>query len=190
MLAAAAKPGDKTLTLSTVVGQGVDALMPLAPDDLLLIIQVQGADIDTSNSAAYGAVIDLLSAGRYEFIGVTSVDQASGTISVYSGCGGLKNSYDPSGHVQVIRVPQYKNLTVAAGAGITAPSWNGQTGGIVALQVRDTITVDGSIDVSGLGFRGGLRNRTPCSAPPESEATTAPATRWTAETEARASRAM
>lgn len=158
VLAAAAKPGDKTITLSTVVGQGVDALMPLAPDDLLLIIQVQGADIDTSNSAAYGAVIDLLSAGRYEFIGVTSVDQASGTISVYSGCGGLKNSYDPSGHVQVIRVPQYKNLTVAAGAGITAPSWNGQTGGIVALQVRDTITVDGSIDVSGLGFRGGLRN--------------------------------
>ena len=166
VLSTAAKPGDKTITLSSVAGQGVDALLPLAADDLLLIIQMQGADIDTTNSAAYGSVIDLRSAGRYEFIGVTAVDQAAGTISVYSGCGGLKNSYDPTGHVQVIRVPQYKNLTVSAGAGITAPSWNGQTGGIVALQVRDTITVDGSIDVSGLGFRGGQRNPNPMQRTP------------------------
>ncbi len=158
VLAAAAKPGDKTITLSSTVGLGIDALMPLAPDDLLLIIQMQGADIDTTNSANYGSVIDLRSAGRYEFIGVTSVDQASQTISVYSGCGGLKNSYDPSGHVQVIRVPQYKNLTVAGGASIVAPAWNGQVGGIVALQVADAVTLDGSIDVSGLGFRGGQRN--------------------------------
>lgn len=158
VLAAAAKPGDKTITLSATPGLGIDALLPLAPDDLLLIIQMQGADIDTANTASYGSVIDLRSAGRYEFIGVTSVDQASQTISVYSGCGGLKNSYDPTGHVQVIRVPQYKNLTVSAAASIVSPAWNGQTGGIVALQVAESVTLDGSIDVSGLGFRGGQRN--------------------------------
>ena len=139
-LATAARPGDKTIKLSSVAGQGVDALLPLAVDDLLLIIQMQGADIDTGNTVNYGSIVDLRSAGRYEFIGVTSVDQANGTISVYSGCGGLKNGYEPSGHVQVIRVPQYKNLTVSAGAGIVAPAWNGQIGGVVALQVRDTVT--------------------------------------------------
>lgn len=160
-LATAARPGDKTIKLSSVAGQGVDALLPLAVDDLLLIIQMQGADIDTGNTVNYGSIVDLRSAGRYEFIGVTSVDQANGTISVYSGCGGLKNGYEPSGHVQVIRVPQYKNLTVSAGAGIVAPAWNGQIGGVVALQVRDTVTLDGSIDVSAMGFRGGQRNPNP-----------------------------
>lgn len=158
VLSAAAAPGDKTITLSATAGLGIDALLPLAPDDLLLIIQMQGADIDTSNSASYGSVIDLRSAGRYEFIGVTSIDAASQKITVYSGCGGLKNGYDPAGHVQVIRVPQYKNLTVSSGASIVAPAWNGQTGGVVALQVSDGVTLDGTIDVSGLGFRGGQRN--------------------------------
>ena len=63
VLSAAAAPGDKTITLSATAGLGIDALLPLAPDDLLLIIQMQGADIDTSNSASYGSVIDLRSAG-------------------------------------------------------------------------------------------------------------------------------
>lgn len=161
VLATSARPGDKTITLSSTAGLGIDALLPLAVDDLLLIIQMQGADIDTSNTVNYGSVIDLRSSGRYEFIGVTSIDQAAGQISVYSGCGGLKNSYEASGHVQVIRVPQYKNLQVSTGASIVAPAWNGQIGGLVALQVSDAVTIDGSIDVTGLGFRGGLRNPHP-----------------------------
>ena len=158
VLATDARRGDTTLSLSKVLGQGVDALLPLAPDDLLLVVQLQGADLDTSNTASYGAITDLRSAGLYEFIGVSAVDPAANQLTVYSGCGGLKNSYQASGHVQVIRVPQYVNLTVASGASIVAPAWNGSTGGIVALQIRDTVTIDGDVDVSGLGFRGGQRN--------------------------------
>ncbi|MFO0576089.1 MAG: DUF11 domain-containing protein [Polyangia bacterium] len=158
VLAADAKPGDTSLTLSGMAGLGLDALMPLAVDDLLLIIQMQGADIDTTNSASYGSVIDLRSAGLYEFIGVTAVDLAAGKVSVYAGCGGLKNSYQATGRVQVIRVPQYSNLSIAAGASIAAPAWDGQRGGVVAVQVRDTVTIDGSIDVARRGFRGGKKN--------------------------------
>jgi hypothetical protein len=158
VLGADAKQGDTTLTLSGMGGIGLDALMPLAVDDLLLIIQMQGADIDTTNTPSYGSVIDLRSAGLYEFIGVTAVDTAAGKVSVYSGCGGLKNSYQAAGHVQVIRVPQYTNLSVAAGASIVAPAWDGRGGGVVAVQVRDTVTIDGSIDVTRLGFRGGRKN--------------------------------
>src|SRR5690606_21595689 len=39
-------------------------------------------------------------------------------------------------------------------ATLTAPAWNGSTGGIVAIHAS-TFVLDGSIDVSGLGFRGG-----------------------------------
>ena len=158
VLAADARRGDTTLSLSALSGRGIDALLPLGPDDLLLIVQMQGADIDTGNSRSYGEVIDLRSAGLYEFIGVVAVDQASRQLTVYAGCGGLKNSYQAAGHVQVIRVPQYSSLTVAPAASIVAPPWDGLSGGVVALQVRDTVTLDGAIDVAGLGFRGGQRN--------------------------------
>ncbi len=151
--------GDSTLSLVTTPGLGVDALLPLAENDLLMIVQLQGATLDPSNAATYGAVSELRSAGRYEFISVASLDPATSKITVTVGCGGLKNDYEAAGHVQIIRVPQYRSLTVEAGASIVAPPWDGQTGGIIALQVSDTVTVDGKIDASGLGFRGGAMNR-------------------------------
>ncbi len=55
---------------------------------------------------------------------------------------------------QLIRVPSYHRAEVAP-AGIRAPDWNGSTGGVVALFVRTTLTMNGDIDVSGAGFMGG-----------------------------------
>lgn len=153
-----ARRGDTTLNLVQTPGLGVDALLPLVANDLLLVVQQQGADLDPQNTVRYGEVTDLRSAGRYEFISVISLDPALGKIQVTSGCGGLKNDYQAAGHVQIIRVPQYRSLTVSAGASVVAPAWDGQVGGVIAMQVRDTVTVDGSLDVSGLGFRGGAKN--------------------------------
>jgi murein DD-endopeptidase MepM/ murein hydrolase activator NlpD len=58
---------------------------------------------------------------------------------------------------QVIRVPHYNNLTIQAG-GIAGPhSWDGETGGIVAMRVAGTLTIEagGSLSMSYDGFRGG-----------------------------------
>ncbi|MEO0872776.1 MAG: hypothetical protein AAFY19_12585, partial [Pseudomonadota bacterium] len=59
------------------------------------------------------------------------------------------------GKAQVIRVPQYRNLTVGGGSRVVARAWDGQVGGVVAMTVEDTLVVSGAIDVSGQGFRGG-----------------------------------
>src|SRR5690606_10832820 len=69
----------------------------------------------------------------------------------------LENSYSHQGHVQVIRVPRYNTLTVDGGT-ITALPWNGLRGGVVALEVNGLTSLinGGSIDVTGLGSRGGL----------------------------------
>lgn len=157
VLAADLKPGATQITLSSVAGQGVDALLPLAPDDLILIMQAQGAQIDTTNTGSYGSVIDLRSAGLYELVNVVAADPATNKLTIYGGCGGLKNSYQAAGHVQIIRVPQFTSLTVASAGSIVAPAWDGLRGGVVALQVRDTVTIDGKIDVAGRGFRGGQK---------------------------------
>ncbi|GAB2957184.1 hypothetical protein GCM10027048_24550 [Hymenobacter coalescens] len=123
----------------------------LGAQDLLLIIQMQGAGMDVSDTNAYGNVGAYNSAGRYEIVEVASV---SGTGTINLSCS-LQNSYAVNGRVQVVRIPRYLALTINAGASVTAPAWNGSTGGVVAARVQGNTVINGTIDVSGLGFRGG-----------------------------------
>lgn len=128
----------------------------LATGDLVLIIGMQGADINTNNTAAYGGVTAYNSAGLYEFGWVSCTNGAS-TVLLTSP---LANTFVVGGRnrVQVVRVPLYTNLTVGAGNSITAPAWNGTTGGLIAIHASGTITVNGAISANGLGFRGGIRD--------------------------------
>ena len=54
---------------------------------------------------------------------------------------------------QLIRVPSYRSAVVQP-AGLTAPAWDGSTGGVVALFVNGVLDLQGDIDVSEKGFRG------------------------------------
>ena len=166
----------RTVGATTIqVGAARGAATSIAPGDLLLIIQMQGADIDATNTDSYGdgiaggpaygsSVTTNFTAGTYEYVAVaagsaTVTAAAGGTITLATG---LKNGYvnavatATTGQrtFQVIRVPQYSTLTL--GANIVPTAWNGSTGGIVALDVAGQLNLAGySIDASGLGFRGG-----------------------------------
>ena len=50
---------------------------PLAAGDLVLVIQMQGAAIDQTNTAVYGNVTSYDSAGRYELAQVAAVPTAT-----------------------------------------------------------------------------------------------------------------
>lgn len=127
----------------------------LSQDDLVLIIQMQGASIKMVNDSSFGEISSYGEAGNYEYIFVEAV--TSNEISFKSA---LQNSYTTAGHTQVIRVPQYTTLDIQAGASMTAAAWDGTIGGIVAFTASDTVTVNGSIEVFDLGFRGGTFQNT------------------------------
>lgn len=155
----------------------------LGSGDLILIIQMQGADLDVnttptsswggnytlSNSAMaditnmnnyrpdWGTVTNYNNAGKYEYAEVLSV---SGT-TINVRCA-LKNAYTSSGHVQVVRVPRIGNLTLNANATIIPLTWDGTIGGIVALEVNGTLNfgTNSKIVASGYGFRGGVTDNT------------------------------
>ena len=145
-----------TLTVGAIrTGTGASATT-IGVGDLLLVIQMQGADINTSNSASYG-ITSNLTAGQYEYVVVSGVSGSTITLST-----GLKNTYVTAAGsttatlrtFQVVRVPQYSSLTLTGN--IVPAAWNGSTGGIVALDVAGAINLNGNtINVSGLGFRGG-----------------------------------
>jgi hypothetical protein len=46
---------------------------------------------------------------------------------------------------------------VPAGVTVNAAPWDGSTGGIIAIYGQ-SVTVEGTVDASCVGFRGGLRN--------------------------------
>jgi MYXO-CTERM domain-containing protein len=151
-LSADAVSGGAELTVgsSAALNPGGD---PLAAGDLLMIIQMQGATIDTSDptSPSWGQVTDLGGAGNFELVEVAGVQGNNVSLAC-----GLKNSYFASGAAQVIRVPQYTTLNVGLLAEIVAPAWNGSTGGVVAIRALNNINVNGAIRATGLGFRGGV----------------------------------
>ena len=135
----------------------ISQLGQLAVGDLLMIIQMQGALIDTTDTVNYGTVTNLNGAGNYELVTIGAINRTTNTITINGeGCiTGLRKSYTTAGRTQVIRVPQFRNLTINSGASVTAPQWNGTTGGVIALQVARLLTINGSISASGAGFRGG-----------------------------------
>lgn len=117
--------------------------------DLVLIIQMQGAEIDLGNSSSYGTINSYANAGNYEYAHITTV--VSSTVLELQN--NLQNSYDLPGKVQVVRVPQY-NQPVISGT-LTCKAWDGSTGGILALDATGTIDLQSDMDVSAKGFRGG-----------------------------------
>jgi uncharacterized repeat protein (TIGR01451 family) len=128
----------------------------LAPGDFVMLIQMQGASITSTNTSTYGNIANYNNAGRYELLEVRAVPSAT---SITFQCA-LTNSYTAAGKVQVVRIPRYTSLTLNANTSIVAPAWDGTTGGIVALDVQGntTLNTNARIDVSGLGFRGGAVN--------------------------------
>ncbi|SET51498.1 T9SS type A sorting domain-containing protein [Hymenobacter actinosclerus] len=160
-------PGSATTVMSATsitVGAAVGAT-PIAKGDLVMIIQMQGANLNTANDANYGSVTAAtFTAGFYEYaIATNSVPATGGTLTVDRALtriyerANYTDGTNPTGQrrFQVVRVPQYSSLTVTGT--VTGAAWNGETGGILALDVagQTTFAGNGRLDMTGKGFRGG-----------------------------------
>ncbi|WP_198172610.1 T9SS type A sorting domain-containing protein [Hymenobacter ginkgonis] len=160
----AATIGSTTTGTPTTISKG----------DLLLVVQMQGADINYTNTDAYGDGVagggasgnlnTNFTAGTYEYVVANNTAPiTAGTGGIIALVSGLKNSYINANattttgqqRFQVIRVPQYTTLTLS-GTIVPTP-WNGTTGGILALDVagQTTFGTNAVIDASARGFRGG-----------------------------------
>ncbi|MEM9929215.1 MAG: hypothetical protein AAF840_05320, partial [Bacteroidota bacterium] len=127
----------------------VASATPFTVGDQVLLIQMQGATIDETNTGSFGTITDQGGAGSYELAIVCAVD--GNTITLENEL--INTDYAPGGGLQLVAVPTYENATVTAT--LTGQAWDGTTGGVVALQVLNTLTLDAPISMDGKGFRGG-----------------------------------
>lgn len=157
---------------------------PIQAGDLLLIIQMQGADYNSSNSNLFGSGLNnsgpdglgatgytnLQNTGNYEFVvALNDVPLTGGILQINGDCdGGFVNTYTntlaTSNSViqsfQVIRVPRFQDLILNNDVITTA--WNGRVGGVITFEVAGELDLNGhSINASGRGFRGGFQNVRP-----------------------------
>ena len=143
-----ASAGSTTIGIGTMRPAGGAAI---ASGDLVLIMQMQnGSTTNFANTPSYGGGMDS-SVGSYEYAKVSSVSGSTLTLAK-----ALTNTYTQSAQstFQVIRIPQYVSATL--GGSLTALPWDGTSGGVVAIDVYNTLNFSGqSIDVTGKGFRGG-----------------------------------
>ena len=149
---------------SIPVGSSSGSATQIAAGDLLLIIQMQDADISYSNDSGYGGsgagsgYTNLNRTGYYEYA-VAAGAVSGGYVSI---TGGLTYNYryraasgtNGQSTYQVIRVPQYSSATITGT--VSALNWNGSVGGIVAIDVAGTLTINSTITADGAGFRGGF----------------------------------
>ncbi len=116
--------------------------------DTVLLIQMKGAVIDTSNTPSFGTVLDYKNAGNYEF---NYISQKTGNVLTFKNR--LTRNYDiPTGVVQLVRVPHYKSGYF--GGGLTCDNWDGTKGGVLAIFSTSGLITEESLDVSGKGFFG------------------------------------
>ncbi len=132
--------GCQSVSVSTTNG--------FASGDRVMLIQMKGAVIDSTNTPAFGTILNYNGAGTYEMATVQSI--SGNSIDLVDS---VLRKYDLAGYVQVVKVPVYGN-TVVAGA-LTCQAWNGSTGGVLAFEVNNTLTLNADIDASGMGFKGG-----------------------------------
>ncbi len=125
-----ALPGDTSLAVTDTTG--------LELDQEILIIQVQGTGAGTYE------------VGRIAGLTAGSVSLATPLVHGYSSSDLVAN---------VVTVPNFTSVTVPGGTSIVAPSWDGQTGGVLVFRASGAVTIEsgGSIDGSARGFRGGNR---------------------------------
>lgn len=160
--------GSTTLTVGTAIGSAT----AIANGDMVLIMQMQGADFTSTNDDAYGdgvaggnasgysSGVNLV-AGNYEYNIVSSF--SSGTVTLQYG---LAHNYYTRAYssttgaqkYQVIRVPRYYNFTINNNRTVTGTAWDGSAGGVIVIEATNTFTFGNSssgVSANGIGYRGG-----------------------------------
>lgn len=112
--------------------------------DTVMIMQVKGA---TYASDDPNVIENPMSMGKYEFTVINSIVGNKVTFN-----SPLKNTYNASESVQLIKVPSYENAKITEE--LTCKPWDGESGGVLAIISGGIVELNADINVSGMGFRG------------------------------------
>jgi len=118
----------------------VSSATGFAADDMILIIQNQGSGAlhrEFATIQSISGTTITLKAGLQHAYSSNTFDQASASAT------------------QIVKVPQYTDLTVTAAGSIKGKTWDGYSGGIIVFRANGTVTINGAVNAVGIGYRPG-----------------------------------
>ncbi|MFB1485078.1 hypothetical protein [Corallococcus sp. RDP092CA] len=138
--------GDKELVVSG---------LKVSAGDLVLVHESTGlaSTPDVGNNGKAVQLEGSVALGRWEMARVETVSSSSPVVFGLSAP--LRYAYT-AGRAQVVRVFEYSDVVIEAGARLTTSPWDGGSGGILAMLVSGKVVNDGRIDADGLGYLGGV----------------------------------
>lgn len=126
----------------------------------VIIVQMQDDVIGTNtlNTASFGNLATIKSAGLWEVRTIQSQTRLGGILQSLTFTAPLANSYNvgTNSSLQVITFRQLSATAFTSTNDITALPWNGAIGGVIAIEVGTSFTLNHSISADGLGFRRGI----------------------------------
>jgi len=148
-------PAKSCVRLNSVVG--------LASLQKVLLIQMKGASVITTNTSSFGDTTSLNNAGNYE-VGLICTIHGDSVFMFHN----LLNNYTVADKVQLIKFAEYYSANVIDT--VKAAPWNNTngTGGVIAISVSEDLVLNAPIYADSSGFRGGgyvLSNGTCFNAP-------------------------
>lgn len=147
--------------LELTVTNGLETYDMFEADEQVILIQIQAETLgNTTNSAAFGSLGSIGSAGLYEVLEIDYVTRTGPTLNTVV----LKNApdvaYDLSNNarLQLVTFPHLGTPHFISSEIMTCHAWDGNVGGIIAFQVEGDLELRHSIHADGRGFRGGNRS--------------------------------
>ena len=137
-------------SISSIGSQSVNVVTTsgFAVGDKVLLIQMKGASIDTTNTSNFGTITSYNEAGNYEMLVISAITSTTITFT-----NPILRTYNTTGVLQLVKVPVYNNVNIFGL--LTCTAWNGSVGGVLVFEATGNVTLNANIDVTGKGFLGG-----------------------------------
>jgi len=144
---------------ATVTVNSVDETDDTFEDgEYVIIMQMQDDVIgNTTNTASFGALGTIQSAGLYEIRQIASHTEMTGIPATITFTQSPNNTYNINGNsrVQIVTFPSFGSPDYTTVADMSPANWNGVIGGVLAFDVPGVLTLAHNINADETGFRGG-----------------------------------
>ncbi|WP_027418001.1 T9SS type A sorting domain-containing protein [Crocinitomix catalasitica] len=148
---------DRVFTLNNVNETGDT----FEDDEWVVVMQMQDDVIGiTTNTADFGSLGSISSAGLYEIRQIESHTESGGEPATITLRTSPVNSYNigDNSRVQIITFPELGSPNYTTTGNMTSQQWNGNIGGVLAFEVEGTLTLEHNLDADEDGFRGANAN--------------------------------
>lgn len=149
--------GATTLTVTNV--NETSHTFTVGGDIIIMQMQDNCIGTNTTNATTFGNLSTIANAGRYEIRKIASRLPATGTPTSITLDFALTYTFntDANSSVQVVTFRDLgANYTTTAN--ITGLAWDGNVGGIIAIQVTNTLTLNHRVSADFIGFRRGSQS--------------------------------